>query len=281
MHARDLIEVAGLVALHGPQLVGLCHTSNSLRLEQYWSASKCRFESWSRVLKRHGSSASGQSAEEFDKWIELRSTLDEIFTSEILTRLWTAVVVASDRLRGADTAEALARNVLATHVEARHRALTLLLDPRGFQWEALAVNRLRRRAERWTDLLLGGLEHVCDIKEFAIEAERATDFAIDLAQRRNDPGGRHAWNLTLVSLRNSFRGGLSPIAANPAANARIAAGILECFPEELFDSSGVFRSLWMVRLAANASDAQGLISDLLGSTPPTAAPVPRTAWKRI
>jgi len=265
MHARDLVEVAGLVALNGPQLVASDHTISSAHLEQYWSASKCRFESWSRTLKAHATGATRPSHDDSDAWIVLRATLDEIFTSELLTRVWTAILVARDRRLGSDAAEPVARNVLASHLEARGRALALLLHPQGFSTQqAVALNRLRRRVERWVVILLGGLWPLREVRQFAVEAERAADFACDLSHRRGDAGGRQAWQLTLVSLRNAFHGGLSPIVANPDANARIAAGILGCIPDELFDSTGLFRSLWMMRLTANASDAQAMISDLLG-----------------
>ena len=57
--------------------------------------------------------------------------------------------------------------------------------------------------------------------------------------------------------------GLVPEAANPEANARIAASILASFPGELADSTGMFGSLWLARLSAVASDAQGMIDELL------------------
>ena len=46
--------------------------------------------------------------------------------------------------------------------------------------------------------------HLGDVSEFAVDAERAADFAVDLADRRGCPGGRQAWRLTLVSLRSTF-----------------------------------------------------------------------------
>ncbi|MBI3836561.1 MAG: hypothetical protein HY288_01330 [Planctomycetia bacterium] len=272
MHARELVEVAGMVALNGPLLVCGRLPPNSTHLEQYWSTSRCRFENWSRALKAYAALNLEDSRQDVDRWIEIRAALDEIFASEILTRVWSAVLVAHDRSAGANLAEPIARSVLASHMEARHRALALLVHGRGVSTpQAVALNRLRRRAERWTDMLVGGLLHLSDVSEFAVEPERAEDFAADLTDRRSHPGGLHAWRLTLVSLRNAFRTGLSPLAANPDANARITASILGCFPADLFDSTGLFQSLWMLRLAANASDAQGLISDLLRPGPQSRA----------
>jgi hypothetical protein len=266
MHPRELIEVAGLVALNGPLLVAASPLSNptSPYLEQYWSTSRGRFESWSRVLRSCAALGEQSSRHDFDRWIEARAVLDEIFASEMLARVWTAVLVARDRRWKTDDTEIIARNVLDLHLEARSRALALLLDWDGVGIaQATSLNRLRRRAERWTDVLLGGLMQLGDVSEFAFDAERCADFAIDLSERRASPGGCQAWRLTLVSLRSTFLTCLAPIAANPDSNARITASILGCFQGELFDSTGLFQSLWMMRLAANASDAQGMISELL------------------
>jgi hypothetical protein len=275
MHVRDLVEVAGVVALNGPLIVRRAESLSQTHLEQYWTTSKCRCENWHRALKYFAPAADERSRQDFDNCMELRSTLDEIFVSELLTRVWCAVLVAHDRQWQMSVDEHLARSVLISHMEARHRALALLLDTQGFSMrEALAINRLRRRTERWSDVLIGGLLGEADVREFAVDTDRAIDFAADLDRRRASPGGRQAWRLTLVSLRNAFQKGLCPIAANPDANARITASILGCFPDELFDSTGLLQSLWMMRLSTVASDAQGMIEDLLRPDPQV-----DTAWR--
>jgi hypothetical protein len=52
MHARDLVELAAIAALHGQQFIddnGCCHDT---ALQAYWLASKCRFDRWGRELRR-------------------------------------------------------------------------------------------------------------------------------------------------------------------------------------------------------------------------------------
>jgi hypothetical protein len=273
MHARELADVAGLVAFHGPVLASSGIAPSSAYVEQYWTTSKGRCESWHRALKAHAALLIDEARANLDHWIRIRAVLDEIFISEMLTRVWTALLLACDRRAKSHDLEPIARSVLASHMEARQRGLELLLSAHGFNTrQAVALNRLRRRAERWTDVLIGGLWRLGDMTQFAVEPQRAEDFAADLARRSDPPGRNQAWRLTLISLRSAFQSGTSPIAANPDANARITASILGCFPGELFDSTGVFRSLWMVRLAATASDAQGLITELLQSGPRDARP---------
>jgi hypothetical protein len=263
MHVRDLVEVAGIVASGGPQIVRAPGVLAAAQLERYWAASKCRLENWHRALKRAAPAEAKAAGFDRDQTVELRATLDEIFVSEMLARVWTAVLCLRGRRQGTTVEETLARNVLDSHLEVRTRALALLVGGGLGPRQAAALNRVRRRVERWTDVLVGGLVGEGEVGEFAFDAERAADFAAHLAQRRDEAGGRQAWRLTLVSLRNAFRVGLCPLAANAEANARVTASILGCFPDELYDSTGLFASLWMMRLSAVASDAQGLIDDLL------------------
>ena len=84
-----------------------------------------------------------------------RALFDEIFTGEILTRVWTGVLAAHDTIRRTDHAEPIALSVLAGHLEVRCRALTLLSTSRELPLGDITnLDRQRRLCERWTDLLL-------------------------------------------------------------------------------------------------------------------------------
>jgi hypothetical protein len=139
--------------------------------------------------------------------------------------------------------------------------LKLLVRGQGIGAEDLVrLNRLRRRAERWTDLLVGNLAGMHGVGEFAISPQRAKEFSEDL----RDNGNEFVWSLTLASLRAAFQRGLGVVSPNEDLNARIAASILACFPEELFDSTGLFQSLWLMRMTSVAVDTQGMIDELIG-----------------
>lgn len=270
MHVRDLVEVAAVVAHNGPAIMRGAAPVAHQRLERYWATSKCRLESWHRALKC-GTPVPTGADRNFDHGVRLRATLDEIFVGEMLTRVWSAVLVGHGRARQGKSDEPIARNVLCSHLEARHRGLSLLLDQQSLPHDqATAVDRTRRRAERWTDVLIGGLLCASDVSEFAVDAERAIDFSADLVRRDSQPDNGQSWRLTLVSLRTAFAAALCPVAANPDANARITAAILGCLGDDLFDSTGLPQSVCMMRMAAVASDAQGMIDDLLGSKPAAA-----------
>ena len=275
MHSRELVELAALASAHGLVLIRGGDASLPIEgLGQYWSASKCRQDRWRRALKTAVRPAADASplerltqapadgpASEPAADCSLQGVLEEILLSEVLTRVWTSLLFAFDERHGKTENAPVAESVLAGHAEARHGALTLLVQGPGVSSrEALALNQLRRRAERWTDLLVG---HIClehDVSRFAANPETALEFASDLRHQRAWSADSQAWPLVLASLRAAFRQGLSEPSPNGDLNRRIAAGVLACLPPELFDATGLVQSLWMTRITRAADDAEGLIS---------------------
>lgn len=272
MHAHQLLELAALASVHGPALVVSPEPIPAEAIEGYWTASKSRLDRWGRTLKAYsGRATSARDSLSPSEQETVRATLEEILTGEVLTRVWTAVLCAYDRHQRTDQMEPVARSVLIGHLEARHRVLTLLVSGRTVDAEqAVKLNHLRRRVERWTDMLVGYLAGLYDISEFAIEPERARDFAEDLELQRKSPGGRYAWPLLLASLRAAFRARLSPLTPNADLNTAIASSVLSAFPPSQFDSTGLLRTTWLLRMSRVSADTQGMIDRLLALEESTA-----------
>jgi len=278
MHARELVDLASVLSAHGSMLIRHPGPLAHAGLEEYWIASKCRLDRWSHRLGR----TSGCGTTIATETIATKTALvEEVLSGEVLVRVWAAVACAHDRLQGCDNAEPVARSVLIGHLEARHRVLTLLLSAKVDAEEAIRLDRLRRRAERWTDVLVGHLCQADEVAEFAFDPDRAADFAQDLRQQGQQPGGRHVWSLLQSSLRAAFHRDLSAVSPNADLNARIAGGILACFPTEVFDSTGLPRSLWSLRLAQTAADAQCMLSQLLAPDPPPVLSSSRSIRRRF
>ena len=269
MHARELVELAAILSVQGPVLLRGAQPPSTAGVQQYWTASKCRLDRWARSLRTFTADAQQTDWTVLRaQWPLVRSVLEEILASEVLTRVWTAVLCLSDRQRGIQEAEPIARSILIGHLEARHRVLMLLVRGPGIDAEgAVKLNHLRRRTERWSDVLVGYLGTQGDVSEFAIDSERARDFSQDLQYQCSHTGSRQVWPLLMASLRAAFKQGLSPISPNADLNATIASSILACLPAELFDSIGLFRSLWLARLTNVTRDVEGMIEDLLSPEP--------------
>jgi len=282
MNASELLELAAVVSVEGPVLVEGPGAISASSLEQYWTASQCRFQRWADVFRGLPTDASNPGPDWPDRWPSIRATLEEVLAGEVLTRVFAAVATAHDTVRGADLAEPIARSVLVGHLEARNRVLRFLVRGAGIDAdEAFALNRLRRRTERWTDMLLGYLHGLGEVGRFAVDPRRALDFAEDLNFRNRSPNARRAWSLVQTSLRAGFRNGLCPASPNADLNQRIGTSVLGCFRPELFDSTGTLRSLWITRLCNGAEDVRGMVAGLLDEPRANSTPQEEEAADRF
>jgi hypothetical protein len=264
MHARDLAELAALVAIHSPLIVQGQGRVPPGANEEYWAASKCRLDRWTRLLRQLTAAVNEPRLPATLAWARVRPVLEEIITSELLTRLWAATAAAHDAERGDDELGPAARNIFAGHLDVRRRLLALLADGRTIELpQAVRLNHLRRRVERWTDMLLAHVGTPALRDEFACEPERARDFASDLDRDSAWSQRRLTTKLALASLRASFAEGLDDRSPSSDLNRRIGSAILAAFREEITDSMGLVKSLWLERISQTASDTEGMIEELL------------------
>ncbi|HZN33484.1 MAG TPA: hypothetical protein VFB80_06670 [Pirellulaceae bacterium] len=271
MHARDTAELAAWIAVHSPVLVQSGGRAPQAASEQYWSASKCRLERWRRLLTELTAAADQPHKPATLAWPRVRPVLEEILTSELLTRIWTAAAVAYDAARRDQDLEPIARNIYSGHLDVRRRLLGLMTDARVFQeQEVKALDLLRRRVERWGDMLLAHLADSVPIDEFAFDAERARDFASDLDRdaARNDRD--FTTQLMFSSLRASFSFDLADRTPNGDLSRKIGSAILACFGADLPVSTGLSPALWLERISRTASDTEGMIEELLRLDRPVA-----------
>jgi predicted nucleic acid-binding protein len=197
------------------------------------------------------------------------SLLHEILASEVLTRVWSAVVALHDRRTGTADAEPVVRSVWLGHLEARRRALTILVRGPGVDsHEAVVLNHLRRRAERWNDMFIGHLAVHGEVSEFAFDAELADEFARDFRGRHAWQQGGVAWAIVMASLRAESHNAFPDNCPNRDLNDQIGAAILGCFGYDVFDSLGLPRSLWIARMLQTADSARGLIEEMVAAENP-------------
>ena len=110
MHPGELAELAALVATHGPALIHTGQWSSASSTEQYWISSRCRLDRWSRSLKAYSTQIESRIQEvapdrHDPDWQHIRSVIEEILSSQMLTRVWTAVACGLDRTLGVDRLE--------------------------------------------------------------------------------------------------------------------------------------------------------------------------------
>src|SRR6185295_14974169 len=172
-------------------------------IQTYWSAARCRADRWIRAIRWQGELILRGELTSREAWKNFQPLFQEILAAELVTRIAAAASAAHDARRKEAELEPVARSVFTAHLEVRTKVLQLLLtgDRQGVP-AARQLNDLRRRIERWTDLLLAHLASTTSVHDFAFEPNRVADFAEDL--RSGGSLDEHA--LAKDLLFSSFRG---------------------------------------------------------------------------
>jgi len=162
------------------------------------------------------------------------------------------------------SAEPIAKSVYLGQMEARNRALSLLLHGRGLESNMMiSLNRIRRRSERWTDMLLGYVAAESDVNQYGHESSRVRQFAEDIREQRGLPNQQSAWVLLAESATEAFRTEVINQAANSDLNRDIATSLSRCFDIDIFEGTGIVAPLWETRLMHEADNVQSLVDQLL------------------
>jgi hypothetical protein len=263
MHVRQLAQMAGWLAASDGGMQEPSRTGEGDCGMRYWSASKCRLQRWQTALKVFEKDFT-EPDEMHDPWFAAEVVIQEILVSDLLTRVWTAMLVQSEGAPGHQERQSVGYSVFIGHLELRNRAMRLVLHNRASGQGAYdRINSLRLLLERWTDLLLSRIDNTEIAAQFGFDRHRVGDFAGDRhledSRRRRQMG-----TMLQASLAAALQDRLSACSANPDLNREIAAGILECCPMSLFETTGLPGELAHLRAEQAGDDAATLLEDLTG-----------------
>ncbi|MES2791963.1 MAG: hypothetical protein V4719_20280 [Planctomycetota bacterium] len=244
MNNRQTVEIAALISAFSPHIVEGREPLPAGMLEKFWDRSQRRLKLWLAAVTQYQRQYSRVAPNEHAQlWRDLEPILEEILTSEVLTRVWCATLTARDQAQGTRITEPIARHVLIGQLDARKRALQLLVTDTTLGFEQLTkIDRIRRRVERWTDLLLGHLVESYRVDDFAFDPVRAREFGSQQLLQSNERPRDQTWVLLLVGLQMAFPESPTPLP-HELLQGEIAASILACFPPSAFQAAGPFRPI--------------------------------------
>ncbi len=277
MHAHELADLAAIVAVHGDQLISADAATMDRTLVAYWKASRCRFDRWycSLALLAKHKQRSG--------WAPLEiATFEEIVVSEILTRVVATIAVAYDERHHANDAGPIGQNIFTAHLDAKRRAIALVIAPHRNQKQTDEFLALRRQCDRWTDLLLAYLLPHAAVDEFAANPARVGDFAYDAREHlRSGASSDMAVTMIVAGIRSSLGSLGGQFAPNTDLNLEIATALVGGFAPDFFDSHGHLRSMWLERLRTVPNESPVNIDNWWHTAPHGAHDVSRPArWRR-
>lgn len=256
MNIRQMLDVTTLISAHSSNLIELGLEIPQDALHRYWSCSRGRLRIWLSRLEAYPqevtNATDNQRAAVSQRTMLL---LNELFATELVTRVWGAILTACDRRRTHCDAELIARNVLMGHMEARQKGLRIMVNGPHVTLEQIAeVDSLRRRVERWTDLLLGHLVKQHGMGDFAFDVERSLDFGTTQLEEPCGPRRNQVWQLYRICLGGAFPEVNPPNRLHERFRIEIVRTMLACFPAEIFHESGPLKSNWLRQIAAETME---------------------------
>ncbi len=262
MHASQLAQIGSWIAVHAPTLIFGNSGPEELVSVDYWTTSKCRIQRWNAAMDVFEQDLwEGEASH--DPWPAISTVVEEILVSEFLTRIWSAAVMAHDTYQESDELYGLAHSIHISHMEARNRAMRMLLGSQALnEKEFDRLNLLRRKVERWTDLFLARVTDISISGLFAFDSQRVEDFHDEIEEMSPVDHSRRN-QMLMASFTAELSGFQSQWAANPELNRKISSSLLACFPSDRFDSLGLPKSFGMVLLEKTQHDTQLLVDRLL------------------
>ncbi len=261
MHAIQLAKIANWAAFNANRLIAGPSPLSAADCNEYWSQSKIRQNRWMAALKLFEHDIRSET-HAYDPWPALEIVIQEIFLSEMLTRVWAGTLINHDDHFQTNELSGIAHSIHIGHVEAKNRAMRLLLEDSQVSPDVFdRLNALRRKVERWTDLLLGQLPIVDVCLGFAFQPNRVKDFHQENSAHDSNRN-RTRQLLFAASMSEDLRSYSNQYSANPEINRKIAGGLLICFPADRFDSHGLPKSLQLIWMEKTTEDTQLLMDDL-------------------
>jgi hypothetical protein len=248
-----LTEVAALMAAHGRLFIERDEELPAQTIGDYYILSRNRFNRWMKDLT---DLEQGLRIHDPLHLIGLqptqpaiRSTTEQILINEMVARVWTILLMARDRFQNVDRIRPVAHNVFLGHLSVRHKALSVVLsDPQLQQQDLVAIDKIRKATERWTDLLCCPLMEEFDLWQYAFHENTAKEFLRDRVDQQSLDHRSRAWVLILAGLRHGFQekdGLSSPVHDD---DRRLSRLMLNSFPEDAPEMT-----FWM---AARVRDAR-------------------------
>lgn len=262
---RQIAETAAFASARSTFLIESSAAIPDRHLHDYWKCCRGRTMDWLRSLDRVISEASVTPPEaHIQLWASAEPIIAEVFVTEILTRVWATILTAADFHRKEAIGGPIAIHTLKGHTEARNRSLTLMANTLQVPVAKMSqVDRLRRKSERWSDLLIGHLVLNYQLDEFAFESNRSVEFGQSQMREIIAATDEPVWEFVLAGVRLAFSSVDTLATPSDVWNRGVVRSVLGSFPADSFDDTGTFKSVRRVRIERPRNDSDKVSEALL------------------
>ncbi len=197
MHLRSVAEAAAVMTWSASIQADELSSEQSLAAVEYWKETSFLFQRWSRALRENHIGAGSPE--------QLTILLEEILTSELLTRSTAARIFSFKRQRQVEDFCQVAEKSIEEHVKLRNRAFDLHQSVSVETSKLLKCERLFRKVQRWSDFLVSYHLVASEMPlKAAFDSDLCLEFCDDRSNRECSESAMVARQLELVALVRSF-----------------------------------------------------------------------------
>ena len=229
---RTLGEVAWLASRVGRPMIDAKVEPTQSTLREFWQSIRKLQRSWTESLDELLLTSGADLA-------HLELLASQVFTTEMAARVWSTILAGIDHQTGREDLTRIARNAVNGLLQVRNLIASKMLSlPSQDMSKVAELDRLRRRCDRWTDLLIGNIIGRDGIVEFAFSPERALDFAQETEDFAPCSGPNPVEHLVTAGLRLGLLGQLPNVELKQPAFQEMIQSILGSIPQQAFHQDG-------------------------------------------
>ena len=239
----QITEFAAQIAAHNRLIIESPQPIEDARLQASWHAARGWLIGQLRRMDACVPAELNESTalcEDKAVWSRLVPLLEEVFCTEMLMRVWGAVLAARENRHVAGGGD-VALNILILQLKVRQRALKLMVDAMSghrSERDVAAIDRTRRKCERWTDVWVGGLGLGESVGRWACDERRARDFGVDYFQKQTHTAYQCTWKLLAAGIRTAFAAADGAPGETTTDSGPFFRAILRCLPVDAFHNDG-------------------------------------------
>ena len=235
LSVSSLADVALLASRVGRIAIENQTEPSSASLREFWQQSRELQQMWTLRLDQWTPASDPELR-------QLGELATQVFGCELMTRVWSTVLLGIDRQTGRDDLSRIARNAVSGLLQVRHGVMSRLLQlPESATPQITEIERFRRRCDRWTDFALESIEF--------------------------DPstGPHPVEHLVAAGLKMAFLGQLPESQLTNPAFQRLVQSILGALTQNAFHEDGSVRSLLERRVSSRVLREKMMPASLLGA----------------